>query len=224
VKGVVAQRLLRRVCSNCAGVGCEACERSGFRGRLAIAEILVAGPEFERRVSAGAPTESIAEAARLAGCITLWESGLELVRTGQTTIDELRRVAAEPVRVVTEPRPAPGSPHLRIGWRGLPDGASAADTRQELTAAAALLGAHIQVISLGADLPALDLVDVIVDEGPPVPRAEGCSALVVALASDASSGEHVRTLARDADLVVPRGVHGRFLLATILALLRWRAR
>jgi hypothetical protein len=47
---------------------------------------------------------------------------------------------------------------------------------------------------------------------------------VVALASDASSGEHVRTLARDADLVVPRGAHGRLLLATILALLRWRAR
>jgi type II secretory ATPase GspE/PulE/Tfp pilus assembly ATPase PilB-like protein len=223
VKGVVAQRLLRRVCSSCAGVGCEACEGCGFRGRLAIAEILVAGPEFERRVSAGAPTESIAEAARLAGCITLWESGLELVRIGQTTIDELRRVAAEPVRVVTEPLPAAGSPHLRIGWRGLPDAASA-EIREELTAAAALLGAHIQVMSLEVDLPALDLVHVIVDEGSPAPRAETCSALVVALASDASSSEHVRTLARDADLVVPRCVHGRFLLATILALLRWRAR
>jgi hypothetical protein len=62
-----------------------------------------------------------------------------------------------------------------------------------------------------------------VHEEPPASRSDGCSALVVALASDASSGEHVRTLARDADLVVPRAVHGRFLLATILALLRWRA-
>ncbi|MDQ6635019.1 MAG: GspE/PulE family protein [Gemmatimonadota bacterium] len=224
MKGVVAQRLLRRVCATCRAAGCGACDGSGFRGRSAIAEILVAGPEFERRVSAGASTESIAEAARAAGCVTLWESGQELVRLGHTTIDELRRVAAEPVRVVTEPAPAPGSPRLRIGWRGSPEPADAPDTRQELTAAAALLGAHIEVVPLEADLPAVDIVDVVVHEGPVAPRAEPRSALVVALASDASSGEHVRTLARDADLVVPRGAHGRLLLATILALLRWRAR
>jgi type II secretory ATPase GspE/PulE/Tfp pilus assembly ATPase PilB-like protein len=224
VKGVVAQRLLRRACATCRAAGCDACDGSGYRGRLAIAEILVAGPEFERRVSAGASTESIAEAARAAGCITLWESGIELARSGLTTIDELRRVAAEPVRMVTEPPPAPASPRLRIGWRGLPDAVSASDIRQELTAAAALLGGHIEVIPLERDAPSLDVVDVIVLEGPVVPRADSCSALVVALALDASGDEHERTLARDADLVVPRATHGRFLLATILALLRWRAR
>jgi type II secretory ATPase GspE/PulE/Tfp pilus assembly ATPase PilB-like protein len=224
VKGVVAQRLLRRVCAACRAAGCDACEGSGFRGRIAIAEILVAGPEFERRVSSGASTESIAEAARSGGCITLWESGQELVRSGQTTIDELRRVAAEPVRVVTEPAPAPSSPRLRIGWCGLPGAAGAPDIRQELMDAAALLGAHIEVVPLEADVPSADIVDVVVHEGPAARRGEPRSALVVALASDASSGEHVRTLARDADLVVPRGVHGRLLLATILALLRWRAR
>jgi hypothetical protein len=106
----------------------------------------------------------------------------------------------------------------------LPETADAPDTRQELTAAAALLGAHIEVVPLEADLPLVDLVDVVVHEGPVAPRREPRSALVVALALDASSGEHVRTLARDADLVVPRGAHGRLLLATILALLRWRAR
>jgi hypothetical protein len=47
---------------------------------------------------------------------------------------------------------------------------------------------------------------------------------VVALAQGASSSDHVRTLAQDADLVLPRDAHGRFLLATILALLRWRSR
>jgi type II secretory ATPase GspE/PulE/Tfp pilus assembly ATPase PilB-like protein len=224
VKGVVAQRLLRRACAAGCASGCDACDGSGFRGRIAIAEILVATPEFERRVSAGASTESIAEAARAAGCVTLWESGLELVRTGQTTIDELRRVAAEPVRVVTEPASAASSPRLRIGWRGLAGGTSVPDTRQELMEAAAQLGGHIEVIPLVAELPSADIVDVVVHEGPVVPRGEPRSALVVALASDASSGEHVRTLARDADLVVPRGAHGRLLLATILALLRWRAR
>jgi DNA-binding response OmpR family regulator len=49
------------------------------------------------------------------------------------------------------------------------------------------------------------------------------SPLVVALAPEASAGDHVRTLARDADLVLSLGVHGRILLATILALLRWRS-
>jgi type II secretory ATPase GspE/PulE/Tfp pilus assembly ATPase PilB-like protein len=98
VKGVVAQRLVRRVCRVCAAVGCSACGGLGYRGRLAIAEILVASPEFERRVAAGAPTEAIAEAARVAGCASLWESGMALVARGETTVDEIRRVAAEPAR------------------------------------------------------------------------------------------------------------------------------
>jgi hypothetical protein len=70
------------------------------------------------------------------------------------------------------------------------------------------------------------LLDALVVVGLPGPRdsALAGSPLVVALAPDASAGDHVRTLARDADLVVPPSVHGRFLLATILALLRWRSR
>ena len=103
VKGVVAQRLVRRVCRACEGAGCESCDSSGYRGRLAIAEILVGSAEFERRVADGASTESIAEAARASGCLTLWESGMELVRRRETTIDELRRVTAEPAAVVAEP-------------------------------------------------------------------------------------------------------------------------
>src|SRR6478672_9413205 len=103
IKGVIAQRLLRRRCPDCEGAGCPACEGTGHRGRLAVAEVLVGSPEFERRVAAGASAESIADAARAAGCATLWESGLDLVRRGETTMDELRRVAAEPVRFVTEP-------------------------------------------------------------------------------------------------------------------------
>ncbi|MEO5815888.1 MAG: ATPase, T2SS/T4P/T4SS family [Gemmatimonadaceae bacterium] len=105
VKGVVAQRLVRRVCPDCAAVGCEKCDGAGYRGRRAIAEILVTSPEFERRVAAGASTESLAEAARASGCISLWESGLSLVRKGETTMEELRRIAAEPAAQVAEPSP-----------------------------------------------------------------------------------------------------------------------
>ncbi|MDB4893424.1 MAG: type secretion system protein [Gemmatimonadetes bacterium] len=105
VKGVVAQRLVRRVCPDCAGIGCDGCDGAGYRGRRAIAEILVTSPEFERRVAAGASTESLAEAARASGCISLWESGLSLVRKGETTMEELRRIAAEPAAQVAEPSP-----------------------------------------------------------------------------------------------------------------------
>ncbi len=103
LKGVVAQRLLRRSCDQCAAIGCDACDGAGYRGRRAIAEVLVSSPEFERRVSSGGSTESLADAAREGGCSTLWESGLALVRTGDTTMEELRRVAAEPASVVSEP-------------------------------------------------------------------------------------------------------------------------
>jgi type II secretory ATPase GspE/PulE/Tfp pilus assembly ATPase PilB-like protein len=118
VKGVVAQRLVRRLCPDCDAAGCDACDRTGYRGRRAIAEILVASPEFERRVAAGAPTEAIADAARLAGCASLWDSGLALVRRRETTIEELRRVAAEPVRVVTECEPDTSLARVRIDWVG----------------------------------------------------------------------------------------------------------
>lgn len=103
VKGVVAQRLVRRVCPECSAAGCDACEGAGYRGRRAIAEILTTSPEFERQVAAGAPTESLAAAARAAGCVSLWDSGLALVKRGETTIEELRRVAAAPATVVSEP-------------------------------------------------------------------------------------------------------------------------
>jgi type II secretory ATPase GspE/PulE/Tfp pilus assembly ATPase PilB-like protein/8-oxo-dGTP pyrophosphatase MutT (NUDIX family) len=106
VKGVIAQRLLRRSCPDCRAAGCPCCDGTGHRGRLAVAEIMVTSPELERRIAAGAPTESIAESAREGGCVMLWDAGLELVRRGATTIEELRRVAAAPARVVAEGRPA----------------------------------------------------------------------------------------------------------------------
>src|SRR5581483_9707672 len=56
VKGVLAQRLVRRTCSACssnATAGCETCGGSGFHGRLALVEVLDASAEFERRVAAG---------------------------------------------------------------------------------------------------------------------------------------------------------------------------
>jgi type II secretory ATPase GspE/PulE/Tfp pilus assembly ATPase PilB-like protein/8-oxo-dGTP pyrophosphatase MutT (NUDIX family) len=119
VKGVLAQRLVRRLCDSCrevvtAGrddlrcgvpegarvgraVGCAACSGSGYRGRLAIVEVLVATPEVERRIAAGDTAERIADAARASGMGSLWESGLAHVVSGETTLEELLRVAELPI-------------------------------------------------------------------------------------------------------------------------------
>jgi hypothetical protein len=224
VKGVIAQRLLRRRCADCAALGCENCSQVGYRGRLAVAEILLASPEFERRVTAGASTESLAEAARASGCITLWQSGLDLVRRGETTMEELRRVAAEPVRLVAEPAGVPGKSRLRIGWRAGKDPVERSlSLANELVAAAAPLGGQVEIIEEESLVPDENL-DALVVFGIPDSRDCASSTLLVILARGGSSSDHVHMLGRDADVVVPEGVSARFLLATILALLRWRSR
>src|SRR5262249_9362046 len=111
VKGVLAQRLVRRICATCRGKNsptCAECGGTGFFGRLALVEVLNASPEFERRVAAGESTERIAEAARGDGMRSLWKSGLVHSAEGRTTIDEVLRVATpdDDARVVSEPAPA----------------------------------------------------------------------------------------------------------------------
>jgi type II secretory ATPase GspE/PulE/Tfp pilus assembly ATPase PilB-like protein/8-oxo-dGTP pyrophosphatase MutT (NUDIX family) len=97
VKGVLAQRLVRRLCDRCAGQGeCAHCAGEGYRGRLAVVEVLIASTEFERRVAAGEPAERLAEAGRQGGMVSLWEAGLSHVQAGATSLEELRRVAAPP--------------------------------------------------------------------------------------------------------------------------------
>ncbi|CAG1771476.1 partial putative type II secretion system protein HxcR, partial [uncultured bacterium] len=120
LKGAVAQRLLRRLCPHCRAaqdtptdpklqrwfpsteglqrpVGCAECGNTGYRGRLAIMEVMVTDAEVERRISAGESTERIADAARRAGMRTMWESGVDHVMSGETDIEELLRVVEIPV-------------------------------------------------------------------------------------------------------------------------------
>ena len=225
VKGVLAQRLLRRRCAACDAAGCAQCGQLGYRGRIAVAEILLASPEFERRVAAGASTEALAEAARASGCVMLWQSGLELVRRGETTMEELRRVAAEPVRGVAEPARTSPTSRVRIAvWvdeGGL--AASAATLRHELAEAASVLPGTVEVIS-GAELLEGGKLDAAIVIDPAIGDREWGATLVVALAPGGSAGDHVQVLGRGADVVLPLGTPARVLVATILALLRWRAR
>jgi CheY-like chemotaxis protein len=118
LKGVVAQRLVRHLCGKCRqldtgpvpavirtrlggstpykAAACDECSRTGYRGRLAIAEVLVCDAEVERRITAGDATQRIHDAARLNGMQSLWESAIGHVRTGATSVDEVMRVLEAP--------------------------------------------------------------------------------------------------------------------------------
>src|SRR5437899_3191754 len=119
LRGVVAQRLMRKLCPTCKEVwmespperlrrwiptgtplyraaGCPDCAMTGYRSRFSILEILTMNPELERRIAAGEPADRIAEAARRTGMKSLWDSGLAHVLRGESTIDELMRVVDVP--------------------------------------------------------------------------------------------------------------------------------
>ena len=120
LRGILAQRLLRRLCPYCkikqtellperikvwlpAGpaelyqaVGCSECAHTGYRGRFGIVEILVMNPEIERLLGRGATADQIAAAARANGMRSLFESGIRHVVSGETSVEELLRVTEPP--------------------------------------------------------------------------------------------------------------------------------
>jgi type II secretory ATPase GspE/PulE/Tfp pilus assembly ATPase PilB-like protein len=134
LRGVVAQRLVRRLCATCHGErrrvaapagtpACSACHGAGYRGRLALVEVLAADAALTRLVAAGADAPSLAAAARARGMGTLWESGLAAVRAGVTDRDELLRVLDPPDATASPARVAEGGPPRAGAPRGaaLPD-------------------------------------------------------------------------------------------------------
>jgi type IV pilus assembly protein PilB len=75
-------------------VGCPACSRTGYKGRLALHEIMVVTEDVERLCVARSPTAEIAQAARAGGMRTLRQDGLGKVAAGHTTVEEILRVVA----------------------------------------------------------------------------------------------------------------------------------
>lgn len=71
--------------------GCEVCGNLGYRGQVAIHELMTFNDDIRRLILADSPTFEIAEAARRAGMTTLLEDGLGRVREGATSLEELRR-------------------------------------------------------------------------------------------------------------------------------------
>jgi type II secretory ATPase GspE/PulE/Tfp pilus assembly ATPase PilB-like protein/ActR/RegA family two-component response regulator len=142
LRGVVAQRLMRKLCPTCKEVwmeapperlkkwlptgtplyraaGCPDCAMTGYRGRFSILEVMTMSAELERRIAAGETADKIAAAGRRAGMKFLWESGLSHVMRGESTIDELLRVVDIPgeeegvVEAVPAPHPGRAPGHAR---------------------------------------------------------------------------------------------------------------
>jgi len=120
LKGVLAQRLVRRLCDACKSadpaapalierfdlnrlaptpnaislyrpVGCPECRGTGYRGRRAIAELLLPNQEIDRLMFQGADQGAIERAAVSSGLRPIFEAGLLAVIAGDTTIEELVR-------------------------------------------------------------------------------------------------------------------------------------
>jgi len=94
INGVLAQRLMRRVCHRCAGRGCEHCRGTGYAGRFAMGELLVLTPALKAMVAAQAPHADIQAEAQRGGWRGLRDIALGAVEHGHTTMEEVDRVAA----------------------------------------------------------------------------------------------------------------------------------
>ncbi|HYT93343.1 MAG TPA: ATPase, T2SS/T4P/T4SS family [Gemmataceae bacterium] len=118
VEGILAQRLVRKICEDCRtefepsqeilmelnlrpddikgkkfyyGKGCDRCNNSGHRGRTGIHELILMNDELRDMVSNNASTDQLRAACRKMGMTTLRESGLRALFNGVTTIDEVVR-------------------------------------------------------------------------------------------------------------------------------------
>jgi type IV pilus assembly protein PilB len=118
LEAIIAQRLARRICTNCKeefmpseeqlmelslrpqdvggrtffrGRGCERCNKSGYKGRLAIFEIMAMNDDMREIIMSQGSTAVLRHAARKYGMRTLRECGLLSIYDGQTTIDEVVR-------------------------------------------------------------------------------------------------------------------------------------
>ncbi len=117
---VLAQRLARRLCTKCKEaytptpeslvasrfpwqdsenlpelfrpVGCSVCAKTGYKGRLALHEVMVVSDEVERLAVERASASAIAQVAREQGMVTLRDDGLAKVMAGVTSVDEILRV------------------------------------------------------------------------------------------------------------------------------------
>jgi type IV pilus assembly protein PilB len=124
VSAVLAQRLARKLCTNCCEmyvptvdelvnarispesaqaregmvlyrkVGCPRCNRTGYKGRIGVFQLLLMNDELESLAARNAPREEIERAAASVGMRSLWDDGIAKAAAGLTSIEELARVVS----------------------------------------------------------------------------------------------------------------------------------
>jgi type IV pilus assembly protein PilB len=122
VHAILAQRLMRKICEKCKeeidiekkfltdigmseaeakttktykGKGCNMCSNTGYKGRIAVYEILTIAEEIRELVLAGASANEIKKEGIRLGMMTMRQSAIDLLKKGLTTIDEVVRVTAK---------------------------------------------------------------------------------------------------------------------------------
>ncbi len=120
VTGVVAQRLVRKICKNCAspyvptheerdqfqsrgmdtsqlkkGTGCSVCNNSGYRGRMAIHETLLIDDELRNMITQKMQDSAYRKYVNTKGFVSMFEDGLQKAAQGLTTLEEVYRVTVE---------------------------------------------------------------------------------------------------------------------------------
>ncbi len=93
--GVLAQRLVRKTCTACAGKGCEACGHTGYAGRTGVFELLVADEHLRALIHRQAAEAELRDAALATGMVLMRDDGERLVQGGVTTREELLRVTRD---------------------------------------------------------------------------------------------------------------------------------
>ncbi|MEX2154005.1 MAG: ATPase, T2SS/T4P/T4SS family [Gemmatimonadaceae bacterium] len=122
LRGTLAQRLIRRVCTDCAqpligegslteeettlgarygvrplsrALGCKRCGSTGYRGRLPLVEVAVITPTLADMIAAGATAHALQRAAVAQGMVSMREGAAARVRRGETTLQEVERVVGD---------------------------------------------------------------------------------------------------------------------------------
>ncbi|MHB8941736.1 MAG: ATPase, T2SS/T4P/T4SS family, partial [Desulfobacteria bacterium] len=124
LEGILAQRLVRKVCRHCAteeavnpetamvlnlppgligetthrGKGCDRCGQTGYLGRTGVFELFVMNDDFRHHICTGYKEAELLQMARAGGMKLLMEDGVEKVRRGETTLEELLRVIGPQTR------------------------------------------------------------------------------------------------------------------------------
>lgn len=118
ISGIISQRLVRKICTKCKtlyqaspsekklfnipeeqqltlykGEGCGVCNQTGYKGRLAIHEVLKIGKEHREMIVQEISTDQLRDYSIEQGMVTLTHNAIELVKQGITTIEEVAKVA-----------------------------------------------------------------------------------------------------------------------------------